>query len=183
MPDVAGHDVVQDDRSRWDELGWPAASQMAAFMSLLRTHKAVVDAVQSVLRDLGLSITEYAALVFLGLSDDAQQPLGKIASRLMIGAGRCSYVVDNLEAAGLLERRRHPNDRRTVLAVLTGDGQARVEAVNDALATIGFGLAGTSDSVVDSLIENLFEVRRVTGDVPAQAPVLTPRSVARTESR
>src|SRR3954452_20905988 len=90
-------DLVAQDRARWVELDWPAPSAMAAFMSLLRTHQEIVSAAHGALPDGDMSITEYAALVAIAMAPDQRQPLGKIAERLMIGNGRCSYVIDRLE--------------------------------------------------------------------------------------
>lgn len=171
-PDVG--DVVANDRDRWSQVGWEDAQSMAAFMSVMRAHQVLVDAVHEVLRPHQLSLTDYAALVFLALTEDRRQPLGKIAERLMIGAGRCSYVIDRLEGDGLVERRRHPSDGRTTLAVLTKKGMRRVTSANADLAAARFGFAEAPDDTLVRLVADLKIVREGLGDLPPGAPSEVP---------
>ncbi len=165
MDHIDEHDPVARDSRRWTELGWGDPTAMAAFMSVLRTQKQIVDRAHATLAELSLSITDYATLVYLGLSPDRQQSLGKVAERLLIGAGRCSYVIDNLEKTGYVERRPHPTDRRTTLAVLTDAGLDCLNAANERLQDTSFGFGGNSDGSLVALIDNLRTIRRRIGDV------------------
>jgi DNA-binding MarR family transcriptional regulator len=47
-----------------------------------------------------------------------------------------TYLVDDLEAAGLLRRQQDPNDRRARLLVVTSDGAARLRAWEHRLAQV-----------------------------------------------
>ena len=134
-------DPIADSHERWLSLGWDAPDEMAAFMAVLRAHKLLVDRVREALAKYDLSITEHASLVYLAMSPDGRQPLSRIAERVMIGAGRCNYMINKLEAAGYVRREPHPSDGRTTLAVLTPkgrrvalDGMQRVAAIRH-----GFG--------------------------------------------
>lgn len=162
---VEEHDPVARDSRRWTELGWGDPTAMAAFMSVLRTHKQIVDRAHATLAELSLSITDYATLVYLGLSPDRQQSLGKVAERLLIGAGRCSYVIDNLQTAGYVERRPHPTDRRTTLAVLTDAGLACLHTANDRLQGTSFGFGPIDAGSLEALTDDLRTIRLGIGDV------------------
>src|SRR4051794_19099598 len=157
-------DVVAQDRARWVELDWPAPSAMAAFMSLLRTHQEIVSAAHAALPDGDMSITEYAALVAIAMAPDQRQPLGKIAERLMIGNGRCSYLIDRLEKRRWVKRQPHPVDGRTTLACLTKSGIKAVNEATEALATANFGFGDVGDETLESVVECLAQAR------PAVAP-------------
>ncbi|PKU24702.1 MarR family winged helix-turn-helix transcriptional regulator [Telmatospirillum siberiense] len=46
---------------------------------------------------------------------------------LMISSGGMTSRIDRLERAGLIERRRHPTDRRGTLVALTADGRRLID--------------------------------------------------------
>lgn len=167
--DLNGRETVNDpvirDSLRWKELGWGDPTAMSAFMSVLRVQKRIVDNAHEALDQLSLSITDFAALVYLGLSPGHQQPLGKIAHRLMIGAGRCSYVIDHLETTGLVERHKHPDDKRTTLAVLTERGLDHLGEAIDRLNAANFGFGSVDGDTMQHLVDVLGTVRMVGGDV------------------
>jgi DNA-binding MarR family transcriptional regulator len=52
-----------------------------------------------------------------------------LAEVLQVGAPACSRLCGRLEAAGLLERRSRPGNRREVLLAVTADGRQVVRAV------------------------------------------------------
>ncbi len=64
---------------------------------------------------------------FLSLIWDEGRPLTAIASELAISKQACSQLANLVEAAGYLERRRNPEDRRSKLVMLTSRGRALVE--------------------------------------------------------
>jgi DNA-binding MarR family transcriptional regulator len=53
---------------------------------------------------------------------DEPMPMGKVAEILCLDASTVTWVVDSLEAKGLVERRNHPSDRRVRLVALTDEG-------------------------------------------------------------
>jgi len=55
--------------------------------------------------------------------------LGELQRKVLISSGGITYVVDRLEAAGLVERRMCPNDRRARYAALTPEGEQWVESI------------------------------------------------------
>jgi DNA-binding MarR family transcriptional regulator len=57
----------------------------------------------------------------------APQTIGQLAIGLGISQGRASRVVDEIERAGYLERRRDPGDRRVVRVSLVPAAVERVE--------------------------------------------------------
>jgi DNA-binding MarR family transcriptional regulator len=64
---------------------------------------------------------------FLSLLWHEGRPLGAIAAELAISNQACGQLADLVEAAGYLERRRNPEDRRSRLVVLTPRGRRLVE--------------------------------------------------------
>jgi DNA-binding MarR family transcriptional regulator len=73
-------------------------------------------------------------------------------------------IVDRLEAAGFVVRRRHPTDGRTVLAEITQTGRDLVEAATADLVAADFGLGSLTPEELDSLSVLLRPVRLAAGD-------------------
>jgi MarR family 2-MHQ and catechol resistance regulon transcriptional repressor len=55
--------------------------------------------------------------------------LGELAEKLLVTGGNVTYVMDRLEAQGLVARERSGDDRRVVRAHLTTKGRATIEGV------------------------------------------------------
>ena len=55
--------------------------------------------------------------------------LGELAEKLLVTGGNITYVMDRLEAQGLVYRERSDADRRVVKAFLTDEGRERIAAV------------------------------------------------------
>jgi len=73
-------------------------------------------------------MTPHAVRAAIYLYQHGEQPVGALARGLGVSMGWASRVVEELEAAGLVGRRRDPADRRIAWIRLTDDSRARVEA-------------------------------------------------------
>ena len=168
VPKSAGDDrpdVIDWMRAEWTERRDSAELEFVTTMALLRTHQWVVRAMDQELRSLRLSRNAYLILTSLQLSEGRTRPLGKLSKYLMVHPTTVSMAVDQLVKAGLVERRAHTTDRRTVLATLTPAGLDVVEDANNRLAGVRFGLASVDTETLESLVEQLQLVRRAVGDV------------------
>ena len=82
----------------------------------------------------GVTPTQYAVLKVLWEQDG--QSGAELGGRLLIDSATVTGVADRLQAAGLLERRPHGEDRRVHSLCLTGPGkalQAPLDAAMDGL--------------------------------------------------
>lgn len=59
----------------------------------------------------------------------------EISADLSITVGAASKLVDRLERDGLVERRRHPSDRRSMLLALTGEGRTAFDETDTLIAS------------------------------------------------
>ena len=155
----AAPDPVEEDRARWIAMGWEQPDAMACFMSINRAQKQLVDRVHATLRPHGVTIIENSCLINLAMADGNGEPLSRIAERLLIGQGRCNYVINSLEERGLVRRAPHPSDRRVTLAVATPAGLRLVAATNRDLAAIRFGLEDVDPAAIAAVISALANVR------------------------
>ena len=74
----------------------------------------------------GLDNTEYGVLVVLVNAPERSLRLGELAARNMASPGGMSRIVDRLAAAGLVERRPDPQDRRGAQVRLTDLGVGKL---------------------------------------------------------
>lgn len=80
-------------------------------------------------RRVGLNHLEYGFLAVLSERSDGSMPAGELAELAGITSSRLSHRLKQLEAAGDIERRPDPYDRRGVIVAITGQGRDKVDAV------------------------------------------------------
>jgi DNA-binding MarR family transcriptional regulator len=71
------------------------------------------------------------------LSRHGEMRLSALAEHLHIAPRSATEVIDDLEKRGLAVRRPDPSDRRATLVTLTPEGDATVQAINEARAAEG----------------------------------------------
>ena len=156
-------DPIDEAARQWGER-WGAVSAMHAVTSLMRVQQLVLGRLDALLRPHGLSFAGYEALVLLVFSSRGSLPLGKMGERLQVHPTSVTSIVDRLEAAGHVVRRRHPQDGRGVLAEITESGRAVVEAATADLVEARFALGDLPAADLRQLSELLRPVRRDAGD-------------------
>ncbi|MGA8211485.1 MAG: MarR family transcriptional regulator, partial [Nocardioidaceae bacterium] len=140
-------DPIDEAAREWGRR-WEAVDQMHAVTSLMRVQQLVLSRLDELLRPHGLTFARYEALVLLVFSRRGSLPLGRMGERLQVHPTSVTSIVDRLEAAGHVVRRRHPEDGRAVLAEITDAGRAIVEAATVDLVADRFALG---DTPVDDL--------------------------------
>ena len=153
-----------DEAARQWSLRWEAVEEMHAVTSLMRAQQIVLGRLDDVLRPHGLTFARYEALVLLTFSRAGALPLGKMGERLQVHATSVTSIVDRLEGAGLVTRRRHPEDGRAVLAEITDAGRALVERATADLVRSRFALTSLDADQLGALSDLLRPVRQDAGD-------------------
>lgn len=159
-------DPIEEAARHWSAR-WPATAEMRAVTSLMRVQQLVLAELDEVLRPHGLSFARYEALVLLGFSRRGSLPLGKMGERLQVHPTSVTSIVDRLQTAGLVSRRKHPTDGRTVLAEITALGRERVDAATGDLVHADFGLGGVAAAELDIIFDVLRPIRMAAGDFVA----------------
>ena len=90
-------------------------SLYSASMAITRVYKPILDR-------LGITYPQY--LVLHALWEKDGRTVGAIGERLALESSTITPLVKRLEAAGLVERKRNPEDERQVQVFLTAQGQA-----------------------------------------------------------
>ena len=156
-------DPVARARELWAER-WPADDSMAAATSIMRVQQLLIARYDEALRRHDLTFARYEALVLLTFSRAGSLPLGKMGERLQVHPTSVTSIVDRLEAAGHVVRRRHPQDGRAVLAEITDSGRAVVEAATADLVEARFALGDVPVEDLRALSALLKPVRGAAGD-------------------
>lgn len=89
----------------------------SANLAFGRAYKPLLDT-------LGLTYTQYIALVALG--DGDEQTVGELGERLFLESNTLTPILKKLETLGYVLRRRDPADERQVRLALTAAGKALV---------------------------------------------------------
>jgi len=95
---------------------------------------------------LGMKLKEYFAL--RQLSDEGHMSQASLCSGMNVDANYMTLMLNDLEAAGWVERRRDPTDRRRHIVAITDSGLealARAERAMESLEEEVFGALGTED--------------------------------------
>jgi len=156
-------DPIEEASRLWAEQ-WGEVPRMRAVTSLMRVHQLVLGQLDELLRPLGLTFARYEVLVLLSFSRRGALPLGKIGERLQVHATSVTPLVKRLEAAQLIERSRHPEDGRAVLASLTPRGRVVMQQATDAIVGARFGLGSLSEDECERLTALLTTPRTAAGD-------------------
>jgi DNA-binding MarR family transcriptional regulator len=157
------YDPIDEAARQW-ALRWTGVDEMHAVTSLMRVQQLVLNRLDELLRPHGLTFARYEALVLLTFSRRGALPLGKMGRRLQVHPTSVTSIVGRLESAGLVVRRPHPQDRRTVLAEITDAGRATVESATADLVAAEFGLGALGRDELRQLSALLRPVRQSAGD-------------------
>lgn len=89
---------------------------------LAKAHQRLFASFRKALTPYGLTPPQFALLGFLWKQDGLSQI--EISEKSEVDRTTIGGLVDRLENCGLVERRRHPDDRRAYLVHLTEAGRA-----------------------------------------------------------
>src|SRR6058998_1703686 len=108
-------------------LSSPSQERLRAWRLFFESSLALIDVLDSELeRDTDLSLRFYDVLVHLEETPDGLR-MNELAERILYSKSGFTRVVDRLEEAGLVQRVRPDNDRRSILVVLTDEGREKIE--------------------------------------------------------
>lgn len=101
----------------------PANPRLADFLcfAIYSANLAYGRAYKPILEELGLTYTQYIAIVALWEEDD--QTVGRLGEKLFLESNTLTPILKKLEGMGYLRRRRAPKDERQVVVSLTDAGR------------------------------------------------------------
>ena len=101
----------------------PTDPKLADFLcfAIYSANLAYGRAYKPILEELGLTYTQYIAIVALWENDN--QTVGGLGEKLFLESNTLTPILKKLEAMGYLRRQRDPADERQVLVSLTDAGR------------------------------------------------------------
>ena len=91
-------------------------------VSILRAESKAAQILERALAAAGLSLPQFNVLMVLAASPEGALPIFELNARLVTSAPNMSWISNRMEELGLVQKRRHANDRRVVVIELTEEG-------------------------------------------------------------
>src|SRR5436309_6712536 len=108
-------------------LSTPSPERLRAWRLYFESALALHDVLDAELeRDAAIPLRWYDALVHLEETPEGLR-MNELAERILYSKSGFTRVVDRMEEAGLVERVRPENDRRSILVVLSDQGRNTME--------------------------------------------------------
>lgn len=148
-------------RSREAESKGPKLSNFLCF-AVYSANLAFGRAYKPILEPLGLTYTQYIAMVALHEDDDLT--VGVLGEKLFLESNTLTPILKKLESMGYLRRRRDPADERQVRVSLTPAGRRVLETDLGASLVEAIGLGEdfpTVQRTVTRLRDNLLRPPRI----------------------
>lgn len=100
---------------------------LKAFVGVKRTNDILEKTVKKDVQQYGLNISEFAVMELL--YHKGAQPINRIQERILIANSSTTYVLDKLQEKGYLIRERDEQDKRSMKAVLTPEGETLIKNI------------------------------------------------------
>jgi DNA-binding MarR family transcriptional regulator len=125
---------------------------------LYAASRAMTRAYTPLLEPVGLTYPQYLALLALWADDGIT--VGELGRRLRLDSGTLTPLLKRLEAAGLVSRRRDPDDERRVVLTVTETGWELRRAVAHVPAALAdrVGLDAAEARTLHGLLHRVLDV-------------------------
>lgn len=135
----------------------------AAILNLLITSDRVQIRLERLFREHGLTGSQYNILRILR-GEGHPLPVLEIASRTVAVVPGITGLIDRLEAAGLVARKRCSHDRRVIHVEITPEGLDRLAAIDAPLESTQAAIMGSLAPDEQQTLSRLLE--KIRGGLP-----------------
>jgi DNA-binding MarR family transcriptional regulator len=147
---------LKDERKKRGPFASPAEE---ATLSIVRTHDRLMIRFARLIREFGLTPSQYNILRILR-GEGAPLPILEIAERTITVVPGITGLIDRLESAGFAVRQRCEEDRRVIFVALTAKGNAILAELDEPIKKLHAQVhGGLSAAEIDKLIGLLAKVR------------------------
>ena len=134
--------------------------QQEAYLSVVRTSTALTDAMEDLVKERGISATQYNVLRILRGSGAEGLCRNELRDRMLTRMPDMTRLLDRMEDAGLVVRAREGDDRRMVMTRITEKGRRLLDELDaPVMALHRKQMAGLTDAQLRSLSDLLTLVR------------------------
>ena len=96
-------------------------NEFKAVIGIMRASNLLVGDLKKTLKNYPINATEFAVMEFL--SSKGEKSIQEIRNRILLASGSATYVVDNLEKKGYINRKISQKDKRVTYIKLTKIGE------------------------------------------------------------
>ena len=96
-------------------------NEFKAIIGIMRASNLLVGDLKKTLKNYPINATEFAVMEFL--SSKGEKSIQEIRDRILLASGSATYVVDNLEKKGYVNRKISQKDKRVTYIKLTKIGE------------------------------------------------------------
>jgi len=134
--------------------------QQEAYLSVVRTSTSLTDAMEDLVKERGISATQYNVLRILRGSGAEGLCRNELRDRMLTRMPDMTRLLDRMEDAGLVVRAREGDDRRMVMTRITEKGRRLLDELDaPVMALHRKQMAGLTDAQLRSLSDLLTLVR------------------------
>jgi len=138
-----------------------------AIVSLIKTTDMILAVEETRFREYNITPTQYNVLRILRGAGEAGLPVMEIGNRMLSRVPDVTRLLDRMEKNGFVERQRGRADRRSVIARLTDQGLATVNALDPVVHEIEARVfANITPEEIDALCGVLEKLRENCFDDP-----------------
>lgn len=101
-------------------------NEFKVVIGIMRASNLLVDDLKKTLKNYPINATEFSVMEFL--YSKGEKSIQEIRDRILLASGSATYVIDNLEKKGYVNRIVNQNDRRVAYIKLTEAGK---DLIND----------------------------------------------------
>ena len=112
-------------------------NEFKAVIGILRASNLLVDDLKKTLKNYPINTTEFSVMEFL--YSKGEKSIQEIRDRILLASGSATYVVDNLEKKGYVNRIVNETDKRVTYIKLTREGNTKTifsDLTNEELVTL-----------------------------------------------
>ncbi|MDW7670445.1 MAG: MarR family transcriptional regulator [Bacillota bacterium] len=127
-------------------------------IAMARAHDALFSKIEMNVKEYGLTLSEFGVLEML--FHKGEQPVQKVAEKILVTSGTITYVIDKLQQRELVSRQKCTNDKRVYYVCLTPKGTALIADIFPRHeAFLQDSLKGMTQKKKDALINHLITLQ------------------------
>lgn len=96
-------------------------------IAMARSYEALFSKIEKNVNEYGLNLSEFGVLEML--FHKGEQPVQKIAEKILVTSGSITYVIDKLQKNELVIRKKCDKDKRIYYVSLTEKGEALIAEI------------------------------------------------------
>ena len=102
-------------------------NEFKVVIGIMRASNLLIDDLKKTLKNYPVNVTEFSVMEFL--YSKGEKSIQEIRDRILLASGSATYVVDNLEKKGYVNRKISQKDKRVTYIKLTEVGKKLIDDI------------------------------------------------------